>query len=70
LQAATVVPAQVMKLDDSGTVENGKRADLVVLGADPLANISNLRNVKWVVAGGKLYEGARLWKLAGFAPPQ
>jgi len=67
LQAGTVVPAQVMSFGDSGTVENGKRADLVVLAGDPLANISNLQTAKWVVAGGKLYECSRLWKLAGFA---
>jgi imidazolonepropionase-like amidohydrolase len=67
LQAATVTPAQLMGFGDSGTVENGKRADLVILAGDPLANISNVRTAKWVVAAGKLYECSRLWKLAGFA---
>jgi imidazolonepropionase-like amidohydrolase len=66
IQSATVVPAQVMKLDDSGTVEAGKRADLIVLTDNPLANISNLRTAKWVVANGKLYDCTKLWKAAGF----
>ena len=66
LQTATVIPAQLMKMTDSGTVEPGKRADLVVLTGDPLANISNLRTARWVVANGKLYDCRKLWKAAGF----
>jgi imidazolonepropionase-like amidohydrolase len=66
IQAATSVPAQLLKLDDSGTVEGGKRADLVVLTGNPLENISNIRTTKWVVANGKLYDCAKLWKVAGY----
>ncbi len=66
LQTATSIPAQLMRMDDSGTIEAGKRADFVVLTADPLANISNLRTAKWVVANGKLYDCAKLRKAAGF----
>jgi imidazolonepropionase-like amidohydrolase len=67
IQAATIVPARVMKLDtDSGTIEAGKRADLVVLDADPLANIANIRTASRVVVAGKLYDSATLWKAAGF----
>ncbi len=66
LHTATWIPAQLMKMTDSGTVEAGKRADLVVLTGDPLANISNLRTAKWVVANGKLYDCGKLWKAAGF----
>jgi hypothetical protein len=65
LQAATSIPAQLMKMDDSGTVEAGKRADLVVLTGDPLTNISNLRTAKWVVANGKLYDVKKLAAAAG-----
>ena len=66
LQTATSVPAQIMKLDDSGTVEGGKRADLVVLTGNPLDNIANIGTAKWVVANGKLYDCAKLWRGAGF----
>jgi imidazolonepropionase-like amidohydrolase len=70
LQAATLVPAQVMRLDkDLGTVQPGKRADLVVLGGDPLADITNVRKTKLVVARGKAYDPSSLWKLVGFRPP-
>jgi imidazolonepropionase-like amidohydrolase len=69
LQAATIVPARVMNLDgDVGTIEAGKRADLVILTGDPLARISNVRAVRWVVANGRLYDPAPLWRAAGFTP--
>jgi imidazolonepropionase-like amidohydrolase len=69
LQAATLVSAKAMRLDaETGTVETGKRADLVVLDADPLANISNIRKSRWVVASGRMYEVSALRKSAGFDP--
>jgi Amidohydrolase family len=71
LQAATIVPAQVMKVDsDSGSLEPGKRADLDILDADPLEDIRNIRSIRWVVAGGTLYDPAPLWRSVGFKPPQ
>ncbi|MDX2060307.1 MAG: amidohydrolase family protein, partial [Gemmatimonadales bacterium] len=36
-----------------GTVEVGRRGDLVVLSADPLADIRNSRKISWVVQGGR-----------------
>jgi hypothetical protein len=69
LQAATIVPARVMKLDrEVGTVEAGKRADLIILDADPTADISNIRTVRSVVAQGRLYDSGRLWRSVGFRP--
>ncbi|MBC7974251.1 MAG: amidohydrolase family protein, partial [Myxococcales bacterium] len=69
LQAATLVPARVMRLDkELGTIEPGKRADLVVVNGDPLARISDLRKTSLVVAAGRVYDSAALWKLAGFRP--
>jgi hypothetical protein len=70
IQAATLVPARVMGLDkESGTIEPGKRADLVILDANPLENISNLRRVSHVIAAGRMYDPAPLWRAAGFTPP-
>jgi hypothetical protein len=44
IEAATIIPARVMKPDrDSGTVEAGKRADLILMDANPLESISNTR---------------------------
>jgi imidazolonepropionase-like amidohydrolase len=71
LQAATIVPARAMKLDrDSGSIEVGKRADLVILDGNPLEKISNVRTARFVVAHGVLYECAKLWAAAGFTTPK
>jgi imidazolonepropionase-like amidohydrolase len=56
LMAATREAARCMKVDrDLGTIEPGKWADFVVLDADPLANISNVRRINSVwIAGNKV----------------
>ncbi len=41
--------------DEVGTVEPGKRADLVVLEADPLADIANTRRITQVLLGGRVH---------------
>lgn len=67
IESATRVPAESMGLGkDSGTIEAGKRADLIVLTADPLANISNIRKLRFVIANGRVMEPAKLWTAAGF----
>ncbi len=69
IQAATSVSARALNLGaDTGTIALGKRADLVVLDADPLANISAIRRTRLVVTNGKMYEPAALWRLASFRP--
>ncbi len=69
IQAATSVPARVMKLDsDVGTVEVGKRADLIILERDPLDNIRNIRTAKTVITGGRMFDCAKLWLSVGFKP--
>jgi imidazolonepropionase-like amidohydrolase len=67
LQTATIMPARAMKLDkELGTIEIGKRADLVVCNSDPLARMSNIRDTRWVITNGKMYATAALWRVAGF----
>jgi imidazolonepropionase-like amidohydrolase len=69
LNSATLMPAKVMQMDKYvGSIETGKRADLLVLDADPLANISNIRKGRWAVANGRLYDCFTLWQIAGFSP--
>ncbi len=41
-------------LQDFGTIEKGKRADLLLLEADPLENISNIRKLGMVMKGGTI----------------
>jgi len=52
--AATRNGARAMFREDIGTVERGKVADLVVLGADPTADVANVRDVRLVVRGGEI----------------
>jgi imidazolonepropionase-like amidohydrolase len=67
LQTASLMPAHAMKLDrEVGTIDVGKRADLVVLDANPLENISNVRTARMVATNGRLYDCNVLWKAAGF----
>jgi imidazolonepropionase-like amidohydrolase len=55
LQTATRNPARYLdRLKDSGTVEPGKIADLVLLEADPLKDIKNTRTIAGVIVGGKM----------------
>jgi imidazolonepropionase-like amidohydrolase len=69
LQTATIMPARAMRLDkELGTIDVGKRADLVVLEADPLLKMSNVRSAVMVAANGRLYDCNVLWRAAGFAP--
>jgi hypothetical protein len=64
LQTATRNPASLLGLLDSvGTIEQGKLADLVLLDADPLAEITNTQKIHAVVAGGKLFDKAALQAL-------
>jgi len=61
LQAATVNPAKFMgRTADLGTIEAGKMADLVLLGADPLADIHNTSQVQAVWLEGKYFDKAAL----------
>lgn len=69
IQAATIVPARTMKLDrELGTIEAGKRADLVVLDGNPLESIAHVRRARYVIANGTLYDCDALWKAAGYGP--
>jgi Tol biopolymer transport system component/imidazolonepropionase-like amidohydrolase len=57
LKAATAAAADKLGLlPDLGTVSAGKLADLVVLDADPLADIHNSTQIRWVVKNGTVFE--------------
>jgi len=57
LQAATINPAEFLGLTKTlGTVQKGKIADLVLLDANPLENISNTKRIAAVVSAGRFLD--------------
>ncbi|HEY7216737.1 MAG TPA: amidohydrolase family protein [Thermoanaerobaculia bacterium] len=76
MQAAGLTPMQVLvaatrggaaamgRGKDLGTVEKDKLADLLIVAADPTADVANLRRVRYVVRGGVLRDIAELHALA------
>lgn len=66
LRSATLNPARFLGLTDSlGSVTAGKVADLVLLEANPLTDITALRRVEGVMAGGRYYSRADLDRRLG-----
>jgi len=61
LASATRLPAVWLGVDgDRGTIEVGKRADLVLLDADPLADVAITRRIAGVFINGRWTDRARL----------
>jgi imidazolonepropionase-like amidohydrolase len=52
LRAATVLPAQHFRLHDRGVIEPGRRADLVLIDGDPIADIRATRQIRRVWCAG------------------
>jgi len=57
IAAATIKPAQYFSLEkELGTIDVGKRADMVLLDADPLRDIRNTKQINLVVSKGQILE--------------
>ncbi|QIL20239.1 amidohydrolase family protein [Thermomonas sp. HDW16] len=56
LQSATMLAAEVLGVDDQGVVEAGKRADIIAMPGDPLADIENVMKVDFVMKDGVVYK--------------
>lgn len=64
LESATLRPAEYFSLqDEMGTIDAGKKADLVVLDANPLKDIANTKKISGVVTKGRYYNTDSLQQL-------
>jgi imidazolonepropionase-like amidohydrolase len=55
IRAATVVDAEMIGWQDRvGSIESGKYADIIAVAGDPLADITELERVKFVMKGGQV----------------
>ena len=57
IQSATAVAAEVLGIADQvGTLVAGKRADLIAVSGDPVADVTRLQEVFFVMKGGRVYK--------------
>lgn len=57
IMGATKWPAEAMRVSDRiGTVEAGRLADIIIVGADPLEDINNIRAIETVVFDGRVID--------------
>jgi imidazolonepropionase-like amidohydrolase len=62
VKASKVVEAMTGK-DDFGTLEVGKRADILVVNGNPLEDVTNIKDLRGVMAAGRWYDKAELQKM-------
>lgn len=66
IAAATSVAARVLLADhELGTIEEGKRAGLLILDADPLDDIRNTQRIWRVIQGGRVVDREALLESGG-----
>src|SRR4030095_1016863 len=60
IRSATVSASELIgRGNDAGSLEPGKRADLIAVKGDPLSDVRVLENVSFVMKEGKVYKDAR-----------
>ncbi len=67
LQKATLLSARIAgKEKELGSIEVGKKANLILVDGDPVKNISDIRRVEFTMKGGHVYDNKALYASYGF----
>ena len=56
IQSATIVNAEVLKIDEIGQIAVGKFADIIAVNNDPTEDIKTLENITFVMKNGIVYK--------------
>ncbi|WP_158974928.1 amidohydrolase family protein [Cellulophaga sp. L1A9] len=66
LKIATIKSAEMTGVSESyGSIEVGKKADLILIDGNPLEAISAIRNVEWTMKGGNLFYAEEVYQAMG-----
>ncbi|MBO0591163.1 amidohydrolase family protein [Cellulophaga sp. E16_2] len=66
LKIATIKSAEMTGVSESyGSVEVGKKADLILIDGNPLEEISDIRKVEWTMKGGNLFYAQEVYQAMG-----
>jgi imidazolonepropionase-like amidohydrolase len=69
IRLATLGSARTLGMDrETGSIEAGKRADMILVDGNPLRNFADLRKVTRVITNGRVFDTGPLWQSAGFQP--
>jgi imidazolonepropionase-like amidohydrolase len=69
LQVATLGAAKVARADgELGSIQPGKKADLVLVYGNPLVNISDVRRCRLIFKNGAEYRSEELYAALGIRP--
>lgn len=59
IQSATVVTAKLLDIwEETGSIAAGKAADLIAVEGDPIADVTRLQDVRFVMRNGRVYKSA------------
>ncbi len=69
IRLATLGSARTLGMErETGSIEPGKRADMILVDGNPLRNFADLRKVTRVITNGRVFDTGPLWRSAGFQP--
>jgi len=59
IQSSTIVAAEMLNLTDRGEIKEGLFADIIAVESNPLNDVKELENVKFVMKGGNVYKNEK-----------